>query len=267
MNRTATALLCLALSAALGQETKKKKVEALPEGQTRVFKAIVMEVRGTAQVRAGKDKKWVALKVNDALDPGALVRTGRGARVALRVGPNASVLVERHSRVAIPEIVQDGQVLRTRVELRFGKADMRVDRVGLENDFQVKTPTATLAVRGTAYRLWWGAIHGNRTLGVPGNKLRVIELAYVNGVKARLSRADRSTEAYELPSLAAFYETYLQPLEGAIGESEKADKEQSQEWRNDPLRQTDIEAARRARGEERRAQEPTTGGTDVAGTG
>ncbi len=116
---------------------------------------------------------------------------------------------ERPSRVAIPEIVQAGQVLRTRVSIKFGKADVKVDRIGLVNDFEVSTPTATLAVRGTVLRISWDVVSGFRSMGVRGNKIRAIEFRYLNGVKAYLSGAQTSSNTYKLPAVAAFYSTYI----------------------------------------------------------
>ena len=92
-----------------------------------------------------------------------VVRTGRESHVALRVGPNATMLIEHQTRIAIPEIAQDGDKLKTRVSMAFGQADVRVDRIGLTNDFEVATPTATLAVRGTTWRITWDAINACQT--------------------------------------------------------------------------------------------------------
>jgi hypothetical protein len=208
--------ILLLLGAARGQDPVPPTPAPLPAGQVKVLQAVVMEVKGTAQSRSGRAEAWTDMKVNDVLEPGTVIRTGRESHVALRVGANATVLVERQSRVALPEIVQDGEVLRTRVAMSFGKADVRVDRIGLRNDFEVATPTATLAVRGTVFLITWNAIDGFRAVGVSNNRLRAIEIAYLQGVEAFLSGADESNQFYKLPALAGFYETYVLPLRGAI---------------------------------------------------
>jgi hypothetical protein len=218
----------------------------------RVLKAIVIGVKGVAQARrkpTGKDKKprWFQLKINDVLEPGVLVRTGRKSQVTLRIGANATMLIERQSRVSIPEIVQKGKVLRTRVSMGFGKADVKVDRIGLDNDFEVATPTATLAVRGTAFRIWWDAVQGYRCIGVPANRIRAIEVEYIEGVKAFLSKADGSSERYRIPALDGYYETYMYPLEGAISPGEYGDPDQDPDRRLNPLRDTGLDEAQKAR--------------------
>lgn len=248
-------LLLLALAAPA--EEKKAAISPLPAGQTRVFEAVVIGVEGTAQARTKPDQPWKQLVMNDKLSPGVVVRTGRESHVALRVGPNATILIERQSRVAIPEIVQDGDKLKTRVSMAFGQTDVRVDRIGLTNDFEVATPTATLAVRGTVFRISWDAVSGARMVGVQGNKLRAIEISYLDGIKAYLSRADRTNEDYKLPAIASYYETYILPLLGANSEEELDDPEQQPtDALTDPKNRTRLEAAQKMRASEDRSQSP-----------
>jgi len=259
--------LLLLVLAATGQEAKPQ-IAPLPAGQTKVFEAVVIGVEGTAQARVKPDAPWKQLAMNDKLAPGVVVRTGRESHVALRVGPNATMLVEHQTRIAIPEVVQDGDKLKTRVTMAFGQADVRVDRIGLTNDFEVATPTATLAVRGTVFRISWDAVRGAKMVGVPGNKLRAIELSYVEGIKAYLSHADGSNSRYKMPAIASYYETYVLPLEGAVGEDEFEDPEQqSPDALTDPKTQTQIEAARRLQAGDKSPENPqdptgqqTTGG-------
>jgi len=243
----------------VGGEATSEGPKPLPPGQTRVFEAIVIAVDGTAQARneatadgegSGKGK-WAELKVNDVLKPGTVVRTGPKAEVALRVGVNATFVIYRQSRVAIPEIIQDGEVLRTRVNLNFGKADVKVDRIGLVNDFEVATPTATLAVRGTAFRIWWDVVDGFRSMGVPHNKINAILVKYLNLVEAALSGADSSSEDFKLPALDAFYATYILPLKGAVDEGGGGDGQFPDEGQTDPISDTGLDTGNADRGTKR----------------
>jgi hypothetical protein len=251
------ALLLLALGA--GAQQAKPTVAPLPAGKTRVYEAIVIGVKGVAQARTEPGAPWKQLVLNDKVKPGVVVRTGRESHVAFRVGPNASMLVEHQTRIAIPEIVQDGEKLRTRVSMAFGKADVRVDRIGLTNDFEVATPTATLAVRGTVFRVTWDAVAGFGAAGVKGNKLRAIEADYVDGTKAYLSRADGTDETYKPPAIASYYQTYFLPLEGAVGEGELDDPVQTPpDALEDPRTQPRLEAAsQRGGGQGRSPNDPT----------
>ena len=84
------------------------------------------KVEGVAQVRPKPGEKWQKVNKDDQLEPGATVRTGRKSFVALRVGINATILIERQSRVTIPEIVQKGG---TRRRIPPEDALTRVDEV------------------------------------------------------------------------------------------------------------------------------------------
>jgi len=237
-------LLLLAL-AAPAQE-KKPVISPLPAGQTKIFEAVVIGVEGTAQARTKPDQPWKQLVINDKLAPGVVVRTGRASNVTMRVGPNATMLIDHQTRIAIPEVVQDGDKLKTRVTMAFGAADVRVDRIGLTNDFEVATPTATLAVRGTTWRVSWDAVNGAKMVGVPGNKLRAIEIAYLDGTQAFLSHADGSSTLYKMPAIESYYQTYVLPLQGAVSEEELSDPEQqATDALTDPKTQTQLEAQRK----------------------
>lgn len=250
--------LSFAGSLAIAQEAPKKKTDAkakkeAPIKGVKVLKAIVMKVEGIAQARAKPKAKWQKLKVNDVLEPGAVIRTGRKSSVALRVGKNATVLIERQSRVAIPEIVQDGDALKTRLKMAFGKADVKVDRVGLRNDFAVATPTATMAVRGSRAKLIWDPVRGFVIKTSERNRLRAIEVAYVNAIIALLSGGDGSSQKFQLPAVDAFFKTYIQPLLGAFPPAEPGDPRQSGPGTltENPIIQTGLQAARARRGNDK----------------
>jgi hypothetical protein len=261
----------LLLAVASAEDPKKAPIEPLPAGQIRVFEAVVIGVEGTAQARTKPDAEWKQLKVHDKLAPGVVVRTSRASHVALRVGPNATMLIEHQTRIAIPEIAQDGDKLKTRVSMAFGQADVRVDRIGLTNDFEVATPTATLAVRGTTWRITWDAINGAKMVGVKSNKLHAIEVTYLDGVKAWLSHADGSSDLYKLPSIEAYYQTYIEPIEGAHSDEELDDPEQQPtDSLTDPKTQTQLEAQRKQEGGGQTGKppgDPAGGGNQGGGGG
>ncbi len=241
-----------------------KKVAALPKGKVKVLEAIVMEVKGAAQARNKPKEKWRKLKINDVLKPGAVIRTGRKSFVALRIGVNASVVIDRQTRVALPEMVQDGGTLRTRVKMAYGKSDMRVDQVGLRNDFSVATPTATLAVRGTAWQLKWDAVNGFFAVGDDGNRIRSIEVRYLSGINAFLSSGNATSSDYAIPGIKAFYETYVLPLKGAIDTTDRGPLEQTDPGSlENPTLTTGIRAAQRARGDKTQGGVGSSGGSDT----
>lgn len=188
------------------------KVEPLPAGQTQVLQALVIAVDGKSEWKAAGAEKWKAAAVNDLLDPGAEIRTGLRSTLSLRVGKNATLVVDRASRVELPMIVQDGAVLRTRAAVHRGKVDFKVEAVGITSDFQVLTPSATLAVRGTGFTVEWGALAGVKVTGVDTNRVRAIELDYYAKMEqVAISGAGESTSAWPDPVASALYDTVFPP--------------------------------------------------------
>jgi len=248
MTRTFGLLLLLAAIATPQDAKKPATLKKLPKGQTRVYEAIVMKVVGVAQARAGKKAKWAKLKINDVLKPGTTVRTGRKSLVALRVGPNATMVIDRQTRVSIPQIIQDGDKLKTKIGVQFGRVDVKATRLGLAIDFSVATPSATLAVRGTAFRIEWDAIRSYRARGIPGNRIRAIEIEYLRGLKATLSKADSTSEQNPMPAFDAFWSTYIVPLEGAITPEALDDPRIQPTDLSNPVEESGLKAINQLRG-------------------
>jgi hypothetical protein len=188
------------------------RVAPLPAGQQQVLQAMVIAVDGKAEWKAAKATTFKAAAVNDLLDPGAEIRTGLRSTLSLRVGKNATLVVDRASRVELPMIVQDGAVLRTRAAVYRGKVDFKVESVGITSDFQVVTPSATLAVRGTGFRIEWGALNGLAVTGVDTNHVRAIELNYLATMQTLfITGGGKSTSQWPNPVLAALYDTVYPP--------------------------------------------------------
>ncbi|MCH2141328.1 MAG: FecR family protein, partial [Phycisphaerales bacterium] len=139
-----------------------KAAEALPEGDSRVLRAVVMEWTGKVQWRSSTTSAWKRAAKDDILEPGAMIRTGLRSWMMLRVGINSHVFVDGSSRVVLPEIAHAGDTLRTTVQVERGRADINVGHVGLTNDFSVLTPSGALAVRGTGLAVAHDALKGTR---------------------------------------------------------------------------------------------------------
>jgi hypothetical protein len=195
----------------LGDEARER-LQPLPEGETRVFKAVVMATLGRAQWRGDEEVPWKNAEVNDLLEPGAMIRTGRNSSLVLRAGQNATILIDANTRLLLPEMIQEGQTLRTAVQLTRGRADFKVDRVGLTNDFSVVTPSATLAVRGTGYAARYGGLNGTEVFASRMNEMFAIELRYfLAQFTYYLSGGARSTEKHQNPVVAELFRTFGPP--------------------------------------------------------
>ena len=149
------------------------------------LQAIFMDVQGKVRWRINEDSPWIEAKVNDLLEVGAEIRTGLKSRAGLRVGQNATILVDAGTTFQLPVILQigeqfqEGSVLRTVATVKSGRADFKVDHVGFANDFKVVTPQTTLSVRGTGFNLDSGQLMGMALSGASTNTINAIEVTYV----------------------------------------------------------------------------------------
>jgi len=187
-------------------------VAPLPAGQQQPLQALVIASEGRAEWKAAAATTWRRAAVNDLLDAGAEIRTGLRSTLTLRVGKNATLLVDRSSRVELPLMVQDGAVLRTRAAVYRGRCDVKVEEVGITSDFAVLTPSATLAVRGTGFSVAWGALAGLEVKGVDTNRIRAIELSYLAALHTwHLSGAGESSSDHPDPVVNALFDTVFPP--------------------------------------------------------
>jgi len=176
------------------------------------LQAIFIEVDGKVRWRADGASAWRPAKVNDLLDAGSEIRTGLRSRATLRVGRNASVLVDAGTTFQLPTVVQEGATLRTVAAVKTGRVDFKVDQVGFSNDFTVVTPETTLSVRGTGLGVNSGPLVGTQVTGARTNAINAIELRYVAGnLRYFLSGAAISSSERQDPVLNAWVSTLGPP--------------------------------------------------------
>ena len=171
------------------QESKASPINAAVVSAVATFasaplQAKVIDCVGKVKWRTGADIAWKDAKeaaVNDLLSAGAEVRTGLRSRMTLKF-ENATILIDSNSNFAMPtsELVKesDGDVYRTVAQMKSGRADFQVDKVGAKNDFKVVTPSSTLAVRGTGFSVATGAMTGTEVTGARTNAIAAIQLKY-----------------------------------------------------------------------------------------
>ncbi len=205
-------------------EHVKAAAQAAPDGE--VY-ALFIDVKGKVKWRANADVPWQDAKVDDRLPVGGEVRTGlNGSRTTLRVGLNATVLIDSGSVFSIPMSVKDGDQLRTLAGLKSGRADFKVENTGLGADFKVATPSSVLAVRGTGFALNYGALKGAEISGARTNAMRAIELRYALGnMTYFLSGQARSSLAMQNPVKHALLTAIGPPPLG--GGQTEAEREQT----------------------------------------
>ena len=208
------------------ETTALEKVEALPEGETRELRAMVMYTHGRSQWRPGADDAWKDAAVDDVLPAGSMIRTGLKSALTLRVGLNATILVDSNARVTLPRIAHDGATLETAIRVERGQADIKVNRVGLTNDFSVVTPTGALAVKGTGFACQYDAFNGTSIVGSRTNMMNAIEVHYYASKLAYyLSGGAVSSNDAQNPTLAALIDASPPPSTNKAEQQDTKDQQ------------------------------------------
>ncbi|MBX3354937.1 MAG: FecR domain-containing protein [Phycisphaeraceae bacterium] len=214
--------LLLATHAALAQVDS---AAVAPASSGRPLVAVVMEIEGRVRARSSESGEWKPLKVNDQLRPGAEVQTGLRSTAALRLGVNATVLMDPGTTLVIPQLEEDAAALVTRLGVRRGRLDLRVDSTGLANDFQVITPSVTLAVSGTSLGVEVGGLTGSSVTGARLNLLRAIEVRWLSGQVFAFGDGTSSSLLAD-PALLALFEKLATMLLG----DDPPDPEELERW-------------------------------------
>jgi len=155
----------------------------------------VIEAEGTVLCRADSKTPWkkaTPVTRDMELKEGVEIRVSYDSRCTLYFTPPGWKEGDpRHARVIIPGYTDfsvptcalvyskeaGGDVFTAIAQMQSGKADIKVERIGLKNDFNVVVPDGTLAVRGTGFMIGTGT-GGTEVTGSPQNIGAAIELKY-----------------------------------------------------------------------------------------
>jgi hypothetical protein len=135
MNKTMICLLALLLAAG---------------GVFAQSRATVREATGKVELQASGGA-WVPARVGAVVSLGTTISTGFNSTAVLDLG--TSVLkVNPLTRMRLDQLVQQGGAVQTELFLRVGKVNAEVKTVaGVTQDFKLKSPVSTAAVRGTGF--------------------------------------------------------------------------------------------------------------------
>ena len=112
--------------------------------------AVVKEFKGKVEIKAsGGD--WQPVKAGMKLDTGASISTGFSSTALLDLG-TSTLKVAPLTRMQLVELIARQGSVSTTLALKVGKVNAEVKTTqGLRQDFTLKGPQATAAVRGTEF--------------------------------------------------------------------------------------------------------------------
>jgi hypothetical protein len=123
------------------------------QAQQRQATAKVRAIKGSAQVSANGGG-WTALKVNDVLKAGAMIRTGAESTVDLFLN-NSVVRVTPETTMGLDKLMVTDtgaeSVTETQLNLRSGRILGNVKKLASTSQYQIKTPNGVAGIRGTDF--------------------------------------------------------------------------------------------------------------------
>ena len=124
---------------------------ATAPAHAQALEVVVTEVRGLVQVRAAAGEEWKRPAVGQTFGAGAEFRTGSRSSVTLAIGDDQVITLDRLGTMSVLEALRQGNKVTTDLVLRYGRTDYAIEAAGREHDARIRTPSATLSVRGTRF--------------------------------------------------------------------------------------------------------------------
>jgi len=119
---------------------------ALP-GLTLAGEAKLLSLSGAVEVRPAREGQWTSATENMEIAEGGGIRTAAGGQAVLLMPNKSKIWLKENSSLE----VEQRQTLASRLALVFGRIKVRVPHLMRREKFEVRTPVAVCAVRGTEF--------------------------------------------------------------------------------------------------------------------
>ena len=113
-------------------------------------RAVVQSFSGKVEIQTS-GREWSTVTVGQVIPTGSTISTGFRSEAVLEVG-TAVLEVKPLTRMRLDELIEREGTVKTDLYLRVGRVKANVSRTsGLQNDFRLRSPVSTAAVRGTSF--------------------------------------------------------------------------------------------------------------------
>lgn len=149
---TLIALVGSAVGQTTGPTTTTAPATTAPSGES--MAVVVADVRGLVRVRESSDKPWQKATVGMKLGEGAEFQTGPKSACVCTIAPDQTIVLDRLGVISVAEAVKRGGTTRTDLLMKYGRTEYEIEAVGAKHDATIRSPSSTLAVRGTRVNLY-----------------------------------------------------------------------------------------------------------------
>lgn len=116
------------------------------------LQATIRSVKGIVQYRTADDQPWQKVQAGQTLDVGVEFRTGPRSAVTFHLPPDQLITLDRLGTLKLLDALNNEDKSRATTELgmRYGRTRYQVEgSQGVEHNATIRSPNATLAIRGT----------------------------------------------------------------------------------------------------------------------
>ncbi|MFP4498582.1 MAG: FecR domain-containing protein [Vulcanimicrobiota bacterium] len=113
---------------------------------------LVVKVKGTVESKFELADRWKLIWQSRKLTNGDLARTGKDSRAKIRLADQSVVTLGQNTQVEMSQFEVKEKNTLTKIKLFYGKVRSTVGKMaGKKTEFEVETPNALLAARGTEF--------------------------------------------------------------------------------------------------------------------
>jgi len=142
--------------------------------QVRPVTARVLDVRGEVEVSSDKTGQTESLKAEDVLQAGDIIRTGPQSSALLRFHDDSELILQADSTLALEtlNVYEASGLVDAQLHLQRGRLETQATtRQDPAIRYEIRTPSAVAAVRGTQFRVGADAVAQVMLTEVTGGKV------------------------------------------------------------------------------------------------
>lgn len=134
--------------------TARAIAQTAPASAPSELKINITGVEGFVQVRDDENQPWKKCTVGMVVGPGAEFRTGPKSAVRCEIPPDQTFTVDRLGTMKVLQAMQQGGKVKTDLMMQYGRTRYDVEAAGVEHQSTIRSPSGTLALRGTRVSLY-----------------------------------------------------------------------------------------------------------------
>lgn len=135
------------------QETQPANAQSGAEG-AQALMITVTGVEGNVQVRADENAAWQKAEVGQTFSQDAEFRTGLKSAVRFTIPPDQTVTLDRLGTVKVLRAIEENGTIKTDLGMKYGRTRYDIEAGGRQHEAAIRSPSSTLAVRGTKVSLY-----------------------------------------------------------------------------------------------------------------